>query len=280
MTIQEKREQEIRRLRRAKIIALDVIIGIIVIAAVAAGVGFLSEGLKAAAAEAQYEEARAYTVASKTHDINFAVVQANGSSATSWIYLPDTGIDYPMVQGPDNDTYLDMDAYGNPSKAGAIFINYANSKELTDAKTIVFGHNMNDGSMFTPLHNYKNEEFGNTHTDAYVYMVDGSCRHYKLLYYLFTEPLDEAVYVVNKQEVPEVAAAKLAEEADIVYRQASGGTLLCLSTCTFHDYRTVVVFEYVDDMKPITGMSDKMRDSLSENMTVSGDMTGEESDGR
>lgn len=262
LTLQQKKDRDDANFKKAKKIALDVAIAIIALAALGAGVGYLSEGLQAAAAEAKYEEAKAYTVASKTHDINFAVVQANGSSATSWIYLPDTAIDYPIVQGPDNDMYLDKDAYGNPSKAGAIFINYANSREMTDPKTIIFGHNMNDGSMFTALHDYKNEEFGKTHTDAYIYMVDGSCKHYKLRYYLFTEPLDEDIYVTNKSENPAITAAKLNERADIVYEPASGNNLICLSTCTFHEYRTVVVFEYVDDKKPIAGMSEKMKNSL------------------
>ena len=272
LTLQQKKDRDEEHIRKARKIALDAVIAILAVAALVAGVGYLSEGLKAAAAEARYEEVRTDIVASKTHDINFAVVQANGSSATSWIYLPDTAIDYPIVQGPDNDTYLDKDAYGNPSAAGAIFINYANSREMTDPKTVIFGHNMNDGSMFTGLHDYKDEEFGKTHTDAYIYMVDGTCKHYKLRYYLFTEPLDEDIYVTNKEENPAITAAKLEQRADIVYDHYTGNNLICLSTCTFHEYRTVVVFEYVDDMKPIAGMSEKMKQSLSADtaQTVSG----------
>lgn len=248
------------REKRAKIIAFDIVIAIIVVAAVAAVMGFLTEGLKAAAAEAQYDELKATTVASVSHDIDFAVVQANGSMATAWLYIPDTGIDYPLVQGQDNDFYLDTDAYGNPSKAGAIFINYANDRNLNDAKTLIFGHNMADGSMFTPLHDYKDEEWGRMHTDAYVYMTDGGCKHYKLRYYIFTDPQNDDVYITTKTETPQDAAQRLLSHADIVYGDFTGGNLICLSTCTYHTYRTVVVYEYVDDKKPIAGMSEKLKE--------------------
>lgn len=266
MTVQEKQDLEAKKIKMAKIIALDAVIIILVVAAAGAGIGYLTEGLKAAAAESQYSTAREEIVESATHDINFAVVQAQGSPSTSWLYIPDTGIDYPLVQGQDNDQYLDMDAYGNPSKAGAIFINYANSRYMNDPKTVIFGHNMNDGSMFTPLHDYKDEEFGACHTDAYIYLVDGTCKHYKLRYYLFTSPDDEAVYVLDASESAQDAAAKLKGEADIVYDENYlGGELICLSTCTYHTYRTVVVFEHVDDRRPIAGMSEKMKESVSEN---------------
>lgn len=264
MTLQERQEREAHRLKVARIIALDAVIIILVVAAAAAGIGYLTEGLKAAAAESQYSEAKQDVVESVTHDIDFAVVQAQGSPSTSWLYIPDTGIDYPLVQGRDNEQYLNTDAYGNPSKAGAIFINYANSRYLNDPKTIIFGHNMNDGSMFTPLHDYKDEEFGRSHTDAYIYLVDGTCKHYKLRYYLFTDPEDEPVYVIDTNASALDEAMRIKEEADIVYDEAcGGGELICLSTCTYHTYRTVVVFEHVDNRRPIAGMSDKMQESIS-----------------
>ena len=270
MSLEEKRRQNEKNVLRAKIIALNIVIVIIFIVALGMLVGYLTEGLQAAAAEAGYEDVRQEIVASGSHDIDFAMVQERGSNSTSWIYIPDTGIDYPCVQGPDNDMYLDMDAYGNPSKAGAIFINYANSKDLSDPKTIIFGHNMNDGSMFTPLHEYKNEEWGSVHTDAYIYTSDGMCRHYKLRYYLFTDPTDEAVYVVGGADDAATAAVKLRNEAEIVYGEHTGGPLICLSTCTYHTKRTVVVFEHVDNKKPIAGMSETMEESLSVNKISEG----------
>ncbi len=257
-----KREID-RQLLKARIFALDALIILFVLIGAGMILGYLTEGLKAAAAEANYEDLRVESVESGSHDVNFTVVKQSGASSTSWIYLPDTGIDYPCVQGPDNDMYLNRDAYGNPSKAGAIFINYINDKYFSDPKTLIFGHNMNDGSMFTPLHNYKDEEWGRAHSDAYIYTDDGMCRHYKLRYYLFTDPADEAVYVIDSAEDSRDVSDKLKKEADIIYGEHEGGNLICLSTCTYHIKRTVVVFEHIDNKKPIQGLSEKTTEKIT-----------------
>ena len=217
--------------------------------------GYLRQGLTDAAAAERYDDTRREVVDIRTHEVNFSAIRDAGSPSTAWLYIPDTPVDYPLVQGPDNDTYLDMDAYGHPSKAGAIFINFANSLDLSDAKTVIFGHNMSDGSMFTVLHSYADEDWGSRHRDAYIYMDDGTVRHYRLLYYLFTEPLNEEVYVVSKAENADTAAAGIEGIADIVYGQHNGGNLICLSTCTYHTFRTVVVFEYLEDAPPVDGHS-------------------------
>ncbi len=213
---------------------------------------YLRQGLIDAAAAETYDNVQREVVDKETHTVNFSAVREMGSPSTAWLFIPDTPIDYPLVQGPDNDTYLDMDAYGRPSKAGAIFINFANSGDMSDAHTVIFGHNMADGSMFSVLHNYDSEEWGRKHQDAYIYMADDTVKHYKLRYYIFTEPLNESVYIVSKAEKGAEVAEKLRAQADIVYDEYTGGNLICLSTCTFHTLRTVVVFEYVDDEGPVT----------------------------
>ena len=112
MTLEEKRIRYEKSVKRAKKFALNAVIVLVAVAASGMFIGYLTEGLQAAAAEATYEDVRGDIVESGSHEINFTVVQERGSTSTSWIYLPDTDIDYPMVQGPDNDMYLDVDAYG------------------------------------------------------------------------------------------------------------------------------------------------------------------------
>ncbi len=241
--------------KKTKIRIINTVLVTAALGLVAAVTGYLRQGLTDAAAAERYDATKREIVDIETHEIDFSAIRDAGSPSTSWLYIPDTPVDYPLVQGPDNDYYLDMDAYGHPSKAGAVFINFANSADLSDAKTVIFGHNMADGSMFSVLHNYSDEEWGNAHQDAYVYMENGTVRHYKVRYYLFTEPLNEAVYVVSKAERAADAAAGIEEIADIRYGEFSGGSLICLSTCTYHTFRTVVVFEYVDDSGPVNGHS-------------------------
>ncbi len=257
-----RKEEKVKKLNK-KIIIIDVLLGVFAIALVGSILGFVKQELIATAATVKYEEVRTDAVVGEHEEINFSIVQSKGSTATSWLYIPGTNIDYPLVQGPNNDYYLNTDAYGNNSEAGAIFINFANAPDMSDAKTVIFGHNMSDGSMFTDLHKYADEGFGQVHQDAYIYMQSGAVKHYKLRYYLFTQPLDPAIYVVSKADIALEEAKAISAEADIIYSEALGNNLICLSTCTAHKYRTVVVFEYVDNAGPIIG-SAKMKESLEE----------------
>ena len=247
--------------RSAKLILLNTLVGISLFALILALAGYLHEKLLSVAAETSYQEVAQEAVLPATHEINFSVVKSAGANSTSWIYIPNTNIDYPLVQGDDNDFYIDNDAYGNPSSAGAIFINFANSSDMSDAKTIIFGHNMASGSMFSDLHKYSDRKWGEEHTDAYIYMENGSVKHYKLRYYIFTEPMDPDVYVVSKSDVASEEAEKLKGASSLVYGEHSGGNLIVLSTCTMHTYRTVIVFEYVNNNKPIIGSVSQEKDT-------------------
>lgn len=71
-----------------------------------------------------------------------------------WISIEGTEISYPVVQGTDNDYYLKHTFEGTQNAAGSIFIDYMNSKSLEDCNTVVYGHNMKNGSMFGLLRKY------------------------------------------------------------------------------------------------------------------------------
>ena len=74
-----------------------------------------------------------------------------------WITLEDTKIDYPVVQGEDNNFYLSNDFYKENSISGTIFLDYKNN--LEDKNLILYGHNMRDGSMFAAINKFKEKDF-------------------------------------------------------------------------------------------------------------------------
>lgn len=75
-----------------------------------------------------------------------------------WLTVDGTSIDYPVVRFTDNDFYLRRDFYGRSNIAGTLFMDYRDSFDLTENRnTVVYGHNMNDGSMFNNLHDFKKE---------------------------------------------------------------------------------------------------------------------------
>ncbi|SDZ35434.1 sortase B [Evansella caseinilytica] len=93
-----------------------------------------------------------------TERFQFLLDEVN-QDIVGWVQIPGTAIDYPVVQTDNNDDYLDYNIYKRPAKAGAIFMDFRNSGEAEDLHTILYGHNMKDGSMFKELLHYKEEDF-------------------------------------------------------------------------------------------------------------------------
>lgn len=75
-----------------------------------------------------------------------------------WLYIEALDISYPVVQGPDNDTYLHTTYEGTSNFAGSIFLDYQNQDDFSDGNTIVYGHNMKNLSMFGKLKQMKEQE--------------------------------------------------------------------------------------------------------------------------
>ena len=85
-----------------------------------------------------------------------------------WILIPDTEINYPLMQGTDNDYYLKHTWDEKPYAVGSIFLEYLCSADFTDFNTIIYGHNMNDGSMFAGLRKYREQKYWAEHPYIYI----------------------------------------------------------------------------------------------------------------
>ncbi|MCM1086852.1 MAG: class B sortase [Muribaculaceae bacterium] len=83
----------------------------------------------------------------------------------AWIYVPDTTVDYPVLQHPtDNSYYLNHNMNGTKGYPGCIYTENFNSRDFSDIHTVIYGHNLKDKSMFSTLHNFEDEElFGEDH---------------------------------------------------------------------------------------------------------------------
>ncbi len=88
------------------------------------------------------------------HEVNPDVV--------GWIYVGDTPIDYPIVQSEDNAYYMDRDWQKNYSSAGSIFEDFRGEISVTE-NTLLYGHNMGNGSMFHSVKSFKDEAWGKEH---------------------------------------------------------------------------------------------------------------------
>ena len=93
----------------------------------------------------------------ETVTVDFEALKKINPEIIAWIRIPDTRIDYPVVQGTDNEYYLKHTFKKTEHVAGSIFLDKDNSPDFTNRKTILYGHNMKDGSMFQGLHKYERE---------------------------------------------------------------------------------------------------------------------------
>ena len=91
-------------------------------------------------------------------EIDFASLKAVNDDVIGWIYVEALDdVSYPIVKGEDNDTYLHMTYEKNYNFAGTIFIDYENSRDFSDCNTLVYGHNMKNGSMFGQLKKFSQD---------------------------------------------------------------------------------------------------------------------------
>lgn len=110
--------------------------------------------------------------------VDFEKLQKSNSDIYAWITIPGTDIDYPVLQSEtDNSYYLNHSAEKTESVNGAIFSENYNSKNFDDYITVLYGHNMRDGSMFAELHDYEDKSFMKKHSDITVYLPDAILKY-------------------------------------------------------------------------------------------------------
>lgn len=172
--------------KKPQVIALSIVFAVLVVLTLA-GVGYMvwqtlttqqaaDEGAgPAPSAPASEEDSKV------ENPIDFASLRVENPDIYAWIYIPDTNVNYPVLQNPTDDSYyLKHDKDGNYSEAGAIYSQLANKTDFSDPVTVLYGHNMNSGGMFATLHYFENKDFFDSHQDMYIY-TDGHILTYRVI---------------------------------------------------------------------------------------------------
>ena len=102
--------------------------------------------------------------------VDFAGMWEINKDVYAWITVPGTVIDYPILQhATDNTYYLNYNIDGSYGYPGCIYTENLNSKDFTDNNTVIYGHNMKNGSMFSGLHKFEDASFFEENTKVYIY---------------------------------------------------------------------------------------------------------------
>lgn len=166
--------------------------------------------------------------------------------AIGWLYIPDTAINYPIMQSDDNDYYLSHAYDGSYLKAGSVFLDHRCENRFMNPINIVYGHNMRNGSMFAGVVNFADPAYLDSHrygwlsTPETVYRVDFfSCAKADWHDELYDGSLSAADWIPHVENLSVVCREMEYSEND---------RFISLSTCSyeFQNARTILTGKLVE----------------------------------
>lgn len=190
-------------------------------------------------------------------DVNIAELKLKNQDTRGWLFFENEEISYPIVQGADDEKYLNTSFNGDTLRAGSIFLEALNKGDFSDKNSIIYGHNMRDQSMFGRLQQYKYED-GYYKDHLYFQVITGD-KKYRFKVFSYNDVSDTSdVYTISfasdrtfvdfikqlKQisqvniDVPDVSDPDATEDEKIIQNYKK---LVTLSTCTSRDDMRFVV---------------------------------------
>jgi sortase B len=128
-----------------------------------------------AAAETEEDDILAkYGITVPEKNLDWDALWEENEDIYAWIYIPGTEVDYPVLQHPTDDNYyLEYNIDGSKGYPGCIYTQGScNSTDFTDYNTVIYGHNMKNGTMFHTLHSFEDKAFFDENEYAFIYMPD------------------------------------------------------------------------------------------------------------
>lgn len=161
-----------------------------------------------------------------------------------WITIENTNIDYPILQGEDNDYYLSRDINKEYLKSGSIFLDYRNNN-FDDKNTVIYGHSMRNGTMFGQLKYFK--ESGALDENKYIYILspEGKTLKYEI-FSVYTSDINDNYIETsfNSDEEYKEFLDKICEKSlfTVNIDISTEDKILTLSTCSYEyeNARTVI----------------------------------------
>lgn len=180
-------------------------------------------------------------------------LQKENSNIVGWIEIEGTRINYPVLQGDDNEYYLDHNYKGEKTANGSIFLNKDYDWSVPCTNLLIYGHNMKNGEMFTDLIKYQSEDYYINHPKIR-FTTANEDAEYEIIsafksrvYYKSEKNVFRYYYFINADNEEEynefVDNAKEASFYDTGKTAEYGDQLMTLSTCSYYteDGRFAVV---------------------------------------
>ena len=170
-------------------------------------------------------------------EVDFSYLKGINSDTVGYIMVEGIDISYPVVQTSNNDYYLNHSFDKRKSSTGSIFMDYRN-EDISDKNTIIYGHNMKDGSMFGKLKLLKN----NSSLRTITYITEDSKYEYKI-FSIYDVESEEYYISTNISNSKYLNFLKTLNERSIYnydYEPKEEDRIITLSTCSYSNKRFVV----------------------------------------
>ena len=176
--------------------------------------------------------------------VDFNALCKKNSEVVGWLYLPNTPINYPVVQAEDNDKYLHLDLNGKQLSAGTMFMDFRNNPQGEDTNYIIYGHHMKNGTMLSAIVKYKSQSFYDEHPVVYYFTPQQKYKVELFAGYLIgydDEMYDSSLTLDDPTALVAEYKKNSTFKSDVTVTPED--TLLTLSTCTYEydDARYVVM---------------------------------------
>lgn len=152
----------------------------------------------------------------------------------AWLTIDDTNIDYPVMQGEDNNEYLNKDPFGNYALSGSIFLDRRNNPEFKDYYSLIYGHHMEHGMMFGAIDEYLNEDYFNSHRTGSL-VVGKKTYKIRIFAVLECEAAEESIFAPTENDNTLNYIKQHALFIDNTALPKDNEKLLGLSTCKYPD---------------------------------------------
>ncbi len=173
--------------------------------------------------------------------VDFNVLKQQNDDIVGWIYSEDTPINNPVLQSDDNAYYLRKLITGEYNSGGSLFMDYRNDSKIQNNNTIIYGHNMKNGTMFGSLKKYKNQDYYEAHKLMYYFTPE---KNYLVrVFSACTVSANSSIYTFNNlpQSTIDNIIKKSNFTSDVVVTKDD--KILTLSTCSYeyNDARYIVL---------------------------------------
>lgn len=174
--------------------------------------------------------------------IDFEKLTSQYPDVYAWIVVPGTNIDYPIVQrAGDNSYYLNHTIDGQRKTAGSIYTEDYNAKDFQDPNTVIYGHNMKNGSMFKTLHRFRDKQFFDEHREIIVYQENKILTYKIFAAYVYDnrhlllsfDYEDENIYRNYLNNI--LTKRDMSSNIDTTVGVTEKDRIITLSTCTGND---------------------------------------------